>query len=90
MLWCSSCTWREGRQGGNALDSGRVDIVVNDKGLLPVCVLCDCNIVACVSRLQLSLSDRVPVVLVAAAVSFRLSSPLLDRVPVALGGRTSW
>ena len=42
------CTWREGR-GGNGLDSGRVDIVVDDKGLLPVCVLCNRHGVVCVS-----------------------------------------
>ena len=86
--WSSSCTWREGRVG-NALDSRRVNIVVDDKGLLLVRVLRNCHVVVCVSRLPLSLplpSDRVPVV-VAAAVVFRL--PLPDRVSVlvALGGK---
>ena len=44
--WCSGCTWREGRHG-NALDSRRVDVVDDAKGLLliPVrvpllCCLC--------------------------------------------------
>ena len=60
LLLCSSCTWREGRVG-NALDNERVDIVVDDKGLLPVNVLRDCRVVVCVSRLLLPLSDRVPV-----------------------------
>ena len=35
LVWCSNYTWREGRVG-NAFHSGRVDIVVDDKGLLPV------------------------------------------------------
>ena len=65
LLWCSGCTWREGRFG-NALDSRRVDVVDDAKGMLPVRVLRDGH-VFCVSRLPLPLplSDRVPVVLVA-------------------------
>ena len=65
LLRCSSCTLREERVY-NALDRGRVNIVDDAKGLLPICVplLCCC--------LQLPLSDCVPVVLVAAAVVFRL------------------
>ena len=84
MLWCSSCTWREGRVG-NALDSERVDIVVGDKELLPVRGLHNCNVVVCVSRLPLPLPDRVPVV-IAAAVVIRLPLPLSEH----LEGRTSW
>ena len=34
MLWCYSCTWREGRHGDKDDDRGRVDIVDVDKGLL--------------------------------------------------------
>ena len=64
LLWCSGCTWRE-EHVGNALDSGHVDIVVVDKGLLPVRVLRDCHGVVCVSRLPLPLLDCV---LVAAVV----------------------
>ena len=30
LLWCSGCTWR-GERAGNALDSGRVNIVAVDK-----------------------------------------------------------
>ena len=59
----SSCTWREERVG-NDLDSGRVDIIVDAKGMLPVRVLHDCHVV-CVSRLPLPLLDRVLVDLVA-------------------------
>ena len=85
MLWCSGCTWREGRVG-NAVDSGRVDIIVDDKGMLPVHVLCDCHVVVWVSRLPLPLPlpDRVVVVVTAV---FQLSLPLADRVQVALGGK---
>ena len=73
MLWCSSCTWREGRHGGNTLDIGRVDIVVDDKGLLLVRVLRDCHVVVCVSRFPFLLplplpSDRVLIVVAAAVV----------------------
>ena len=61
---CSGCTWREGYHGGHDLDRGRVDIVDDDKGLLPVLVH-DCCAVVCVSQLPLPpLSDRVPVVVV--------------------------
>ena len=81
-MWCSGYTWRE-EHVGNALDSGRDDIVVDDKGLLLVRVLRDCHVVVCVSRfpltLPLPLSDRVLVV-VTAAVVFQLH----------LKGRTSW
>ena len=49
-----------------------VYIVVDDKGLLPVRLLRDCHVVVYImSRLPLTLLDRVPVV-VAAAVVFRL------------------
>ena len=49
-----------------------VDIVVDDKGLLPVRVLRDCHVVVCImSRLPLPLSDRVPAVIVAADVVFQ-------------------
>ena len=44
---CSGCTWREGRVD-NALDSGRVDIIVEDKGLMAVRVLRNCHVVVCV------------------------------------------
>ena len=67
---CSGCTWREGRVG-NALDRKRVDIVVDDKGLLLVRVFHNCYAVFCVSRLLLSLSVRVPVV-ITANVEFQL------------------
>ena len=87
LLWSSGCTWKEGCVG-NALDSGRVDIAVDDKGMLPVRVLRDCHVVVFVSRFTLPpLLDRVPVV--AAAVVFGLPLPLLDHVLVALGGRMS-
>ena len=33
LLWCSGCTWREGR-GDNNIDRERVDVVVGDKVLL--------------------------------------------------------
>ena len=66
-MGCSSCTWREERVG-NALDSRRVDIIADDKGLLSVHVLRDCHAVVCMSRLPLPLSDRVPVVVVTAVV----------------------
>ena len=87
LLWCSSFTWREGRVSGNDLDSGRVHIVVDDKGLLPVRVLRDCRHVVCVSRLPLllPLSDRVMVVVAAAGV-FRLTLPLSEH----LEGRPLW
>ena len=67
LLWCSCCTWREGHIG-NVLDRGRVDVVVDDKGLLLVRVLRDCHVVVCVPRLPLPLLDRVLV----AAVVFQL------------------
>ena len=71
LLWCSGCAWREGRVD-NALDRGRVDIIVGDKGLLPVRVLRNCHVVVCMPRFTLPpLSDRVPVV-AAAAVVFQL------------------
>ena len=76
LLWCYGCTWRERRHGDKDVDRGRVDIVVGDKGLLPVRVLRDCHVVVCVSQLPLPLSwsllDRVPVVVLVAAVVFRL------------------
>ena len=75
LLWCSGCAWRELRVG-NALDSRRVDVVVDDNILVPVHVPRDCHVVVCVSRLSLTLSDRV----VVAAVVFWLN----------LEGRTSW
>ena len=76
--------WREERVG-KALDSGHVDVVVDDKGLSPVRVPRNCKS-----------TDRVPVV-VAAVVVFRLSLPLSDHVLVVvavvfqvhLEGRTS-
>jgi len=65
-----------------------VDVIDDDKGLLPVCVLRDCHVVVCVSQssLSLPLSDRVPVVAVAV---IQLLLPLSDRVSVlvALGGK---
>ena len=77
----------EGKTCWQALDSGRVNIVVDDKGLLLVRVLCDCRVVVCMSRLPLPLpSDCVPVVVVAAVV-FRLPLPLSNCVPVAIGGK---
>ena len=83
---CSGYIWREERVG-KALDSGRVDIVIDYKGLLPVRVPRDCH---------RKLTDRVPFV-VAAAVVFRLPLLLSDRVlvvvavvfQVQLEGRTS-
>ena len=48
LLWCSGCTWREGCVG-NDLDSGRVYIVVDDKGLLPVRVPQLCCLVVMIS-----------------------------------------
>ena len=38
-----------GRHGGHDLDRGRVDVVDDAKGLLPVRVLRDCHVVVCVS-----------------------------------------
>ena len=73
LLWRFGCTWREGRVD-TALDSRRVDIVVDDKELWAVRALRNCHVVVCVS--QLPLSDRVPV----AAVVFQLR----------LEGRTCW
>ena len=73
-MWCSGCTWREERHCGHDLDRGCVDVVDDAKGLLRVRVLCDCDIVVCVSQLPLSLPlpNCVPVVVVAAAVVFWL------------------
>ena len=65
LLWCSSCTWREGRVVGNDIDNGRVHIVVDDKELLPVRVLRDCRVVICVSPWPLPLSNPVQVVVAA-------------------------
>ena len=48
------------------------DIIVDDKGLLPFRVLCDCYAVVYVSQLTLPSSDHILVVVVAAAVVFRL------------------
>ena len=76
LLWCPSCTWRKGRVG-NTLDRGRVDVVDDDKGVLPVRGFRDYHVVVCVSRLPLPLLDRV---VVAAAVVFQLH----------LEGRTLW
>ena len=65
------------RHGGHDLDRGRVDVVDDAKGLLPVR---DCCVVLCVSRLPLPpLPNCVPVA-VAAAVALQLH----------LEGRTSW
>ena len=83
MLSCPGCTWREGYHGGHDLDRGCVDIVDDTKGLLLVPVR---YCVVCMSRFPLSLPlslplpDRVPAVVVAAAVVSRLH----------LEGRTSW
>ena len=82
LLWYSGCTWRKIRHGGHDLDRGRVEVVDDAKGLLPVPVR-DCCVVICVSRLPLPpLSDCVPVVavVVAAAVVFQLH----------LEGRACW
>ena len=70
LLWCSGCNWREGCHGGHDLYRGRVNVVDDAKGLLPVLVRC---CVVCVSRfpLPLPLSDCVPVVVVVAAVVLR-------------------
>ena len=47
-----------------------------------------CCVIVCISRLPLPLLDRVPVVVVAAAVVFQLPLTLLDCVGVfALGGK---
>ena len=66
---CSGYIWR-GKCVGKALDSGRVGIVVGDKGPSLVRVPRNCK-----------LTDRVPVV-VAAAVVLRLPLPLSDHVLV--------
>jgi len=74
LLWCSGCTWREGRVGGN-LDRGGADAVDVDvaKGLkenewrlgVPGYVLDRRRWKqALVSTTQLPLSIRVPVVVV--------------------------
>ena len=65
---CSSCTWKE-ETVGNALDSGRVDIVVDDKGLLLVRILHNCHGVVCAPGFTLPLSDRVLFVVVVAAAA---------------------
>ena len=39
---CFGCTWRERRHGGHDIDRGRVNIVDDAKGLLPVRVLLLC------------------------------------------------
>ena len=73
---CSSCIWREGcHASGHDLDKGRVDVVDDAKGLLPVR---DCCVVLCVSRVPLPSPNRVLVVVVVAAV------------PAALEEKTSW
>ena len=35
-MWCSGCTWREGRRGDHDLDRGRVDAVDDAEGLFLV------------------------------------------------------
>ena len=84
LLWCSSCTWREERVG-NALDSGRVDIVVDDwtvagpcSSRLPCCYLCVMITIAIVgSRSGCS----------CCCGGVRLPLPLSERVPVDAEGR---
>jgi len=70
--WCSGCTWREGRVGGN-LDRERVNVVDVAKGLkedkgrlgVPGYVLAGCRWKqALVRTTRLPLSIRVPVVVV--------------------------
>ena len=46
--WCSGFDWREGRHDDKDIDRGRVDVVVDDKGLLRETnkhelVDCNCN-----------------------------------------------
>ena len=79
LLCCYDCTWWKERHGGKDVDRGHVGVVDDAKGLLPVLSAFRCCVV-CMPRLPLPLSDRIPVVFVAAAVVFRLH----------LEGRMSW
>ena len=71
--WCSGCTWREGRHGDKDADRERVNIVVDDTGLLLVRV----SLLCC-------LGVMISIVIVGSR-----SSCCCCGVPVALGGRTS-
>ena len=69
-----------GRHGGHGLDRGRVDIVDDVKGLLPVLVR-NCCAVICMTQLPLlPLSDLDLVVVAADTMVFQLH----------LEGRASW
>ena len=70
LLWCSGCTWRKGRHGDKDVDRGRIKIVDDAKGLLPIhiplmyCCLCFTIAIAIVgSRSGCSCCCVVPVAL---------------------------